>query len=122
MLKMRHDRFMFWSSIAGGMSMQAAADAAGLGLNSAHSWLRQSGGVIPQHLVQPLSGRSLGPMDRAAIMVADRQGQSVRAIAAMLGRSPSTVSRELRRNSLKATSVSSTGQRNSAWSLSAGVS
>ena len=48
MLKMRHDRFMFWSSIAGGMSMQAAADAAGLGLNSAHSWLRQS---LPLHRV-----------------------------------------------------------------------
>jgi len=98
MLKMRHDRHVFWCSVAAGLSIQAAADASGLGLNSAYAWFRQSGGVTPQHLVQPLSGRFLGPMDRAAIMVADRQGQSVRAIAAMLGRSPSTISRELRRN------------------------
>jgi len=95
---MRHDRQVFWSAVAAGLSTQAAADAAGLNVNSAHAWVRQSGGVIPQHIVQPLSGRFLGPMDRAAIMVADRQGQSVRAIAAMLGRSPSTISRELRRN------------------------
>src|SRR5664279_919066 len=95
---MRHDRHVFWSAVAAGLSTQAAADATGLTLNSAHAWLRQSGGVIPQHLVQPLSGRFLGPMDRAAIMVAVRQGQSVWAIAAMLGRAPSTISRELRRN------------------------
>jgi IS30 family transposase len=98
MLKMRHDRHVFWSGVASGLSTQAAADAAGLTLTSAYVWLRQSGGVIPEHLVQPLSGRYLGPIDRAAIMVADRQGQSVRAIAAMLGRAPSTISRELRRN------------------------
>jgi transposase len=98
MLKLRYERHVFWSSVAAGLSTQVAADAAGVSANNAQTWLRQSGGVIPQHLARPLSGRFLGPMDRAAIMIADRQGQSVRAIAAMLGRSPSTISRELRRN------------------------
>lgn len=53
--------------------------------------------MVPQHLLKPSSGRYLSPMERATIMVADRQGQSVWSIAAMLGRAPSTISRELRR-------------------------
>lgn len=98
MLKLRHERHLFWSGVAAGQSTQVAAVAAGVSSGNGQTWVRQSGGVIPQHLVRPLSGRFLSPMDRAAIMIADRQGQSARAIAAMLGRSPSTISRELRRN------------------------
>lgn len=39
----------------------------------------------------------LSPEDRAAIMIASREHHSVRAIARTLGRSPSTISRELKR-------------------------
>ena len=39
----------------------------------------------------------LSPEDRAAIMIASRQNHSVRAIARTLGRSASTISRELKR-------------------------
>jgi IS30 family transposase len=54
--------------------------------------------VIPRHLLDDLSGRYLDPVERAVIMVAHREKQSVRQIAVLVGRNPSTVSRELRRN------------------------
>ena len=62
--------------------------------------------MIPLRLLTDLSGRYLDPMDRTAIMLARREGKSIRAIARVLGRSPSTVSRELNRNRL------SNGERN----------
>ena len=39
----------------------------------------------------------LSPEDRAVIMIERRNGRSLRSIARLLGRSPSTVSRELKR-------------------------
>jgi IS30 family transposase len=42
--------------------------------------------------------RHLSAEDRGAISVLIQQGQSIRSIAAMLHRSPSTISRELKRN------------------------
>jgi len=46
----------------------------------------------------PLSGRYLSFVEREKIAVLHAQGQGVRKIARQLGRSPSTISRELRRN------------------------
>lgn len=48
------------------------------------------------------SYEQLSAEERGAIMAMKRQGCSARAIAGALGRSPSTVSRELRRNGYKA--------------------
>lgn len=45
-----------------------------------------------------ISSRYLSEEERVLIADLDCQGLRVRAIAAVLGRSPSTVSRELRRN------------------------
>lgn len=98
MLRARHDRHMYWRAIWEGRSNDAAAEAAGVTRAGARNWFRKAGGVTPAHLLLAPSGRYLSPMDRAAIMVAHRQGQTVRDIAAMLGRAPSTISRELRRN------------------------
>ncbi|WP_374193835.1 IS30 family transposase [Glaciihabitans sp. dw_435] len=52
---------------------------------------------MPSHLLRPLSGRYLGPVERVMIQSNAAVGMSVRASAAVLGRSPSTVSRELLR-------------------------
>lgn len=82
--------------------MEAAGAVAGVSGSSAAGWRQEAGGVIPRHLLRDLSGRYLDPMDRAVIMVAQREGKSVRAIAGMLGRSPSTISRELARNRVSA--------------------
>lgn len=42
--------------------------------------------------------KHLSPEERAAIMIEQQRGTSIRQMACMLGRSPSTVSRELRRS------------------------
>lgn len=78
--------------------MAGACRLVGVNVTTGRRWMREAGGVIPQRMLQELSSRYLGPVDRATIMVGRKQGMSVRDIAAMLGRSPSTVSREVQRN------------------------
>lgn len=56
---------------------------------------------IDRLTVSPISARFLSPQERIEIADLHRAGLGVRAIAAELGRSPSTVSRELRRNGRK---------------------
>ncbi|WP_425457972.1 IS30 family transposase [Actinotalea subterranea] len=53
---------------------------------------------IDRLAASPISPRFLSQHERIEIADLHRAGQSVRAIAAAVGRSPSTVSRELRRN------------------------
>ena len=64
-------------------------------------WFRQAGGMAPSHLARtsaPLSGRYLAFAEREEIALWRAQGVGVREVARRLGRSASTVSRELRRN------------------------
>jgi len=49
-------------------------------------------------LVEPVKSRTLNIAEREKILAGINQGLSIRAIAASLGRAPSTVSRELARN------------------------
>ena len=56
-----------------------------------------AGGVRPRR-GRNLKGRCLTLAQREEIAIARARGDSIRAIAASIGRSPSTVSRELRRN------------------------
>ena len=88
----------FWEGIRSGLSMGEAALAAGAGLQMAQGWFRQAGGV-KSNGPRPAAGRYLSVAEREEIAVGLAARQSVRAIAARLGRSPSTVSREVRRNS-----------------------
>jgi IS30 family transposase len=60
-------------------------------------WFRQAGGVKANGPGR-VSGRYLSVAEREEIAVGVAAGQPVRAIAARLGRHPSTVSREVRRN------------------------
>jgi IS30 family transposase len=60
-------------------------------------WFRHAGGMAPLPLA-PVSGRYLSFTEREEIAVLRATGRGVRQIAAMLHRSPSTISRELRRN------------------------
>jgi IS30 family transposase len=60
-------------------------------------WFGQAGGVPPLSLVEP-SGRKLNIYDRESILAGINAGKSIRQIAAELGRHPSTVLRELRKN------------------------
>ena len=88
----------FWEGVRSGLGVQEAGLAAGVGRVRAFTWFRQAGGV-KSNGPGPVSGRYLSPEEREEIAVGLAAGQSLRAIAARLGRAPSTVSREVRRNS-----------------------
>ena len=87
----------FWREIAKGLLAEEAAHAIGVSQAVGSRWFRHGGGMPPVDLA-PLSGRYLSFHEREEIAILTGQGLSVRAIARRLGRAPSTVSRELRRN------------------------
>ena len=60
-------------------------------------WFREAGGM-PTVSPAPLSGRYLSFAEREEIAILRAQHCGVREIARRIGRDPSTVSRELRRN------------------------
>jgi transposase len=93
----REHRQRFWEAIAGGLSSEDAGVAAGVSPAVGTRWFREGGGV-PTVSPAPLSGRFLSFVEREEIAVLHAQGCGVREIPRRLGRSPSTVSRELRRN------------------------
>jgi transposase-like protein len=53
---------------------------------------------MPTFMLDPISGRYLSFEEREEIALLKAQGVGVREIARRLGRAPSTISRELRRN------------------------
>ena len=64
-------------------------------------WARGGSGRVAachRSSLAPLSGRYLSFAEREEIAILQAQGCGVREIARRLGRSPSTISRELRRN------------------------
>src|SRR5512144_1084754 len=93
----REDRQRFWAAIARGGSTEDAAAVAGVSPAVGTRWFRDGGGM-PTISMAPLSGRYLSFADREEIAILNGRGCGVREIARQLGRSPSTISRELRRN------------------------
>ena len=87
----------FWKSISAGLPSEAAALQAGVSQPLGPRWFRQAGGVPPTNL-EPVSGRYLSFSEREEIALLHAQQTGVREIARRLGRAPSTISRELRRN------------------------
>jgi IS30 family transposase len=93
----REHRQRFWKAIALGLSSEDAAVVCGVSQAVGTRWFRESGGM-PSISLAPLSGRYLSFAEREEIAVLKAQGCGVRQIARRVGRSPSTISRELRRN------------------------
>ena len=87
----------FWPVIATGVTGEQAALPVGVSQAAGGRWFRQGGGMPPMDL-GPVCGRYLCFAERQEIAILRAQGAGVRAIARRLGRSPSTISRELRRN------------------------
>jgi IS30 family transposase len=90
-------RRRFWRLVAQGLSTEAAALAVGESFGSCRRWFRDAGGMTPMSLAEP-EGRYLSLSEREEIALGRAEGKSLRRIARELGRSPSTVSREVRRN------------------------
>jgi IS30 family transposase len=87
----------FWREIAAGSSTQSAAAVAGVSRDVGKRWFSDAGGMTPVELCEP-SGRYLSADERETIALETAAGKGVREIARLLGRDPSTVSRELHRN------------------------
>lgn len=88
---------VFWAGMQRGEFITDAAAAAGTYRHRGLAWLRRSGGVRPRR-GRDLKGRCLSFCEREEIALGRAAGDSMRVIAARLGRSPSTISRELARN------------------------
>ncbi len=88
---------LFWREISKGLSSENAAAVVGVSPVIGSRWFRQRGGM-PLFLVKPVSGRYLSFAEREEIAMLNGQGRGVREIARRVGRDPSTISRELRRN------------------------
>ena len=89
-------RNRFWEGIRAGLSVQQSSTLAGIGSTAGKCWFREAGGVKPKPVSVPV-GRYLSLEEREELMRLDAAGHGVRAIARVLGRDPSTISRELRR-------------------------
>lgn len=98
----RENLCRFWRGIAAGLSSEEAGNEAGVSAAVGSRWFWSSGGMAPTHLAPSASqpkGRNLSFAEREEIALECARKTGVRAIARKLGRSPSTISREIRRNS-----------------------
>lgn len=89
----------FWELIAEGVRTEDAAAAVGVSPVAGYQWFRRFGGVnpefgLPQGRVRP----RLSHDEREQIMIGTSRGESIRSIAARLGRAPSTIMREIANN------------------------
>jgi hypothetical protein len=93
----RENRVRFWEAIARGASSEEAAVDAEVSPAVGARWFRQAGGMSPikQALI---SHRYLSFSEREEIAILHAKEFGVREIARRVDRSPSTISRELRRN------------------------
>ena len=86
----------FWLEIAKGVTSEEAAAAVGVSSAVGTRWFRHRGGMPID--TSPSTGRYLSFEEREEIALLRACGEGVRATARALGRAPSTISRELRRN------------------------
>lgn len=87
----------FWEAMARGEFITDAAAEAGTYRKMGARWLAACGGVRPRR-GRDLKGRCLSFAEREEIALRHAKQESVRQIAAAVGRSPSTICRELGRN------------------------
>ena len=97
----RSERRLFWTLISTGLSSAAAAIEAGVSQPVGTRWFREAGGMPPamfKPAAKLLSGRYLSMAEREEVALLLVQDHSLQEIGRRLGRSASTISREVRRN------------------------
>jgi len=87
----------FWAALQAGEFIADAAVQAGTYRQQGTRWVAACGGVRPRR-GRGLKGRCLSFSEREEIALARARGETIRLIAGRLGRAPSTISRELKRN------------------------
>jgi IS30 family transposase len=89
----------YWRLLASGVGPVEACSLVGIGRKTGYRWRAQNGGLPPVRLAESArTGRFLSLLERQRIATLRERGLGVREIARRLGRAPSTISRELRRN------------------------
>ncbi|MBX9392007.1 IS30 family transposase [Streptomonospora nanhaiensis] len=105
--KLERERAEYFRLMESGYSSQAACRIVGVNRRTGKRWRNGTNPTSGRPGAPPvteaprpslLSGRYLNESDRIHIADRLREGASLRTIAAELGRSPSTISREVRRN------------------------
>jgi IS30 family transposase len=88
----------YWKLIGDGVGMVAACRRLGIGRKTGYRWRAETGGLAPQRDSEQMhSSRYLSLLDRQRMAAMRARGLGVRQVATLIGRSASTVSRELRR-------------------------
>ena len=90
------------AGVAAGHSSEVSAVEAGVSGPVGIRWFKSSGGMPPTHIAPSatsLTSQNLTFSEREEIALECARGTGIRAIARKLSRSPSTVSRKIRRNS-----------------------
>src|SRR3954454_4116081 len=89
----------YWELLQSGVGTVAACKLLGIGRKTGYRWRAENGGLPPGRPGQAgRSSRYLSLLERQRIATLRERGLGVREIARRLGRSPSTISRELRRH------------------------
>ena len=89
----------YWALVLSGVRTVAACRQVGITRKTGYRWRAERGGLPPLRLAETERGsRYLSVLERQRIATLRAQHLSVREIARRLGRSASTVSREVRRN------------------------
>jgi IS30 family transposase len=92
--ELQMQRRVFWRGVRAGLPTVAAARSAGVSAHRGFRWFRECGGVSPVDLGEP-TGRYLSLAEREEIACGLERSESMRAIGRRIGRSASTISREV---------------------------
>lgn len=88
----------YWTLIGSGVGTVEACRLVGIGRKTGYRWRAEQGGIPPGRLPDVVRGnRYLCLLERQRIATLRAQGLPIREIVRRLERSPSTISRELRR-------------------------
>jgi len=91
-------RRCFWEGIRAGLSVSDAAAGVGVPERAGYRWFVDAGGVKPPCEDRSVSYRRLSIREREQILAGMERDDSIREIAREIGRSPSTVQREIAKN------------------------